>query len=129
MKKIFLIALSFISLCACKKVEGEGGSSKIKGIVIEQKYNSLGNVIAEYPAPDQNVYIIYGDKSTFYDNDISTSYDGNFEFRYLQKGKYSVFVYEDCATCLSGKKEKISTVEITKNNQEVTLDTIFIKKI
>lgn len=129
MKKLLLFTLSIVSLYACKKVEGEGGSSKIKGIVIEQKYNSLGNVIAEYPAPDQNVYIIYGDKSTFYDNDISTSYDGSFEFRYLQKGKYSVFVYEDCATCLSGKKEKISTVEITKNNQVLTLDTIFIKKI
>ncbi len=129
MKKLLFLSFLTLSLFACKKVEGEGGSSKIKGIVIEQKYNSLGNVIAEYPAPDQNIYIIYGDKSTFYDNDISTSYDGNFEFRYLQKGKYSVFVYEDCATCLSGKKEKISTVEITKNNQEVTLDTIFIKKI
>jgi hypothetical protein len=129
MKKLLFISFLSLSLFACKKVEGEGGSSKIKGIVIEQKYNSLGNVIAEYPVPDQNIYIIYGDKSTFYDNDISTSYDGSFEFRYLQKGKYSVFVYEDCATCLSGKKEKISSVEITKNNQELTLDTIFIKKI
>ena len=129
MKKIILFSSLALSFVACKKVEGEGGSSTIKGIVIEQKYNSLGNVIAEYPSPDKNVYIIYGDKSTFYDNNISTSYDGNFEFRYLQKGKYSIFVYEDCATCLSGKKEKITSVEITKNNQVLSLDTIFIKKL
>jgi len=122
---IILLLLSF----GCKKIPGEGGSSKIKGVVVEQLYNSLGNIIAEYPAPDQNVFIIYGDGSTFYDDDISTSYDGTFEFRYLQKGRYSVFVYEDCATCLSGKKEKISTVEITKNNQILDLGTIYIKKL
>ena len=129
MNKLFLFALLAIALISCKKVPGEGGTSTIKGVVMEQLYNSLGNVIAEYPAPDQNVYIIYGDQSTFYDDDISTSYDGTFEFRYLQKGKYSVFVYEDCSTCLSGTKEKITEVEITEKNQVVDLDTIYIKKL
>lgn len=129
MKKLFLFALSTIAIISCKKVPGQGGSSKIKGVVIEQLYNSLGNVIAEYPAPDQNVYIIYGDQSTFYDDDISTSYDGTFEFRFLQKGKYSVFVYEDCSNCLSGKKVKIAEVEITEKNQVIDLDTIYIKKL
>lgn len=129
MKKLFLFVLLAIAIISCKKVPGQGGSSKIKGVVIEQLYNSLGNVIAEYPAPDQNVYIIYGDQSTFYDDDISTSYDGTFEFRYLQKGKYSVFVYEDCSNCLSGKKVKITEVEITEKNQVIDLDTIYIKKL
>jgi hypothetical protein len=129
MKNVIFASCFLLSLFGCKKVEGEGGSATIKGVVIEQRYNSLGNIIAEYPAPDQNVYIIYGDQSTFYDDDISTSYDGSFEFRYLQKGKYSVFVYEDCASCLSGTKEKISNIEITKRDQIITLDTIFIKKL
>jgi len=47
----------------------------------------------------------------------------------LKKGLYKIFVYEDCLTCPSGKKEKIIPVEITKNNQVVTVDSINIKKL
>jgi hypothetical protein len=129
MNKLIPLLFFVLILFGCKKVSGEGGSSTIKGVVIEQLYNSLGNVIAEYPSPDQDVFIIYGEKSSYYDDDISTSYDGTFEFRYLQKGKYSVFVYEDCSSCLSGKKEKLVEVEITEKNQVVDLDTIYIKKL
>lgn len=127
----YLIASTFLILflSSCAKYEGEGGSATIKGVIKEQKYNTLGNVIAEYPIADQNVYIIYGNNSTFYDDDIKTSYDGSFEFRYLKKGSYKIFVYEDCATCPSGKKEVIVPVEISKNNEVVTLDTINIKKL
>lgn len=127
----FFLGSTFLVLflISCSKFEGEGGSATIKGIIREQKYNSLGNVIAEYPIGDQDVYIIYGNGNTFYDDDIKTSYDGSFQFRYLKKGSYKIFVYEDCSTCPSGKKEIIVPVEITKNNQTVTLDTINIKKI
>jgi hypothetical protein len=127
----FLLGSTFLVLflISCSKFEGEGGSATIKGVIREQKYNSLGNVIAEYPIGDQDVYIIYGNGNTFYDDDIKTSYDGSFQFRYLKKGSYKIFVYEDCSTCPSGKKEIIVPVEITKNNQTVTLDTINIKKI
>jgi hypothetical protein len=97
--------------------------------VVEQKYNSLGNVIASYPIPDQDVYIIYGAGNTFYDDDIKTSFDGSFEFRYLRKGTYKIFVYEDCNSCPSGQKEVLKEVEITEKNQELILDTIYIKKI
>jgi hypothetical protein len=127
----FFLGSTFLVLflISCSKFEGEGGSATIKGVIREQKYNSLGNVIAEYPIGDQDVYIIYGNGNTFYDDDIKTSYDGSFQFRYLKKGSYKIFVYEDCSTCPSGKKEIIVPVEITKNNQTVTLDTINIKKI
>lgn len=127
----FFLGSTFLVLflISCSKFEGEGGSATIKGVIREQKYNSLGNVIAEYPIADQDVYIIYGNGNTFYDDDIKTSYDGSFQFRYLKKGSYKIFVYEDCSTCPSGKKEIIVPVEITKNNQTVTLDTINIKKI
>ena len=127
----FFLGSTFLVLflISCSKFEGEGGSATIKGVIREQKYNSLGNVIAEYPIGDQDVYIIYGNGNTFYDDDIKTSYDGSFQFRYLKKGSYKIFVYEDCATCPSGKKEIIVPVEITKNNQTVTLDTINIKKL
>lgn len=128
--KFFLgFSLLVIALSSCSKYEGQGGSATIKGVIKEQKYNTLGNIIAEYLIADQNVYIIYGNNNSFYDDDIKTSYDGSFEFRYLKKGSYKIFVYEDCATCPSGKKEIIVPVEITKNNEIVTLDTINIKKL
>ena len=129
MKKFLTFSILFFIFSSCAKYEGEGGSSTIKAVVVEQKYNSLGNVIAEYPIADQDVYIIYGNENTFYDDDVKTSYDGSFEFRYLKKGNYKVFVYEDCNTCPSGVKEVIIPVEITKNNEIKNLDTIYIKKL
>lgn len=129
MKNILLIFIIGIALTSCTKKEGQGGSATIKGFVYEYKQNLLGDTISRYVAADQDVFIIYGDDHTFYDDNIKTSYDGSFKFPYLQKGKYTVFVYEDCATCLSGKKEILRTIEITKKNQVVDLDTIDIRKL
>jgi hypothetical protein len=129
MRLFFLFLTLGITISSCSKYEGEGGSSTIKGVVREQRFNSLGNLISEYPIADQDVYIIYGNESNFYDDDIKTSFDGSFEFRYLKKGNYKIFVYEDCNTCPSGVKEVLIPVEITENNQIVDLDTIDIKKL
>ena len=130
MKNIFLLVLIGLVITSCTKEEGEGGSGTIKGFVYEYKINAFSlDTTARYAAADQDVYIIYGNEDTFYDDNIKTSYDGSFVFPYLQKGKYTVFVYEDCATCLSGKKEILRTIEITKKKQTVDLDTIDIRKI
>ncbi len=131
MKNIFLLVLIGLIITSCTKEEGEGGSSSIKGFVYEYKLNILGDTISRYAAADQDVFIIYGNEDTFYDDNIKTSYDGSFVFPYLQKGKYTVFVYEDCPTsdCPSGKKEILRTIEITKKNQVIELDTIDIRKI
>ena len=131
MKNIFLLVIIGLVITSCTKEEGEGGSSSIKGFVYEYKLNILGDTISRYAAADQDVFIIYGNEDTFYDDNIKTSYDGSFVFPYLQKGKYTVFVYEDCPTsdCPSGKKEILRTIEITKKKQTVDLDTIDIRKI
>ena len=120
-----IISLSF----SCKKVEGPGGGATIKGFIQEQKYNALGNVIAEYPAADQNVYLIYGTIDQFYDDDIKTSYDGSFVFNYLQKGTYTLFVYEDDASQPSGQNVVKKSFEISDKNEVVDLGTINIKKL
>lgn len=133
MKKIFLIVLIGVLVTSCTKKEGEGGSATIKGFVYEYKINAFSlDTTARYAAADQDVYIIYGNEDTFYDDNIKTSYDGSFVFPYLQKGSYTVFVYEDCpvsATNPSGKKEILVPVEITKKNQTIDLDTIDILKL
>jgi hypothetical protein len=132
MKNIFLLVLIGLIITSCTKEEGEGGSGSIKGFVYEYKINAFSlDTTARYAAADQDVFIIYGNDDTFYDDNIKTSYDGSFVFPYLQKGKYTVFVYEDCPTsdCPSGKKEILRTIEITKKKQTVDLDTIDIRKI
>lgn len=132
MKNGLLLLLSILVLSvstSCKKVEGSGGGATIKGIIQEQKYNALGNIIAEYPGSDVDVYLIYGTADQFYDEDVKTSYDGSFVFNYLQKGTYTVFVYEDDATQPSGKNVVKQTFQITEKDQVVDLGTINTRKI
>mgnify|MGYP006186978557 FL=1 len=126
---LFISILVFSASTSCKKVEGTGGGATIKGIIQEQKYNALGNIIAEYPGSDLDVYLIYGTSDQFYDDDVKTSYDGSFVFNYLQKGTYTIFVYEDDATQPSGKNVVKQTFEITEKGQEVDLGTINTRKI
>lgn len=132
MKKfhLFLSALIFsVSLISCEKVEGPNGSSTIKGKVIIQKYDASGqNVINEYEAQDEDVYLIYGDTDTFYDDDTKTSYDGSFEFNYLQNGTYQVFLYQDCLSCASGEEAVIKVVEITEKKSTQDIGTIYLRK-
>ena len=131
MKRLFTLVFGLLSLSiisSCKKVEGQGGTSTIKGVVIEQKYIGL-NLVAEYPAADQDVFIIYGADDTFYDDDLKTSFDGSFEFKYLNNGSYRLFVYEDSSTEPSGTAVKMVEVEISSKKSTVEVDTIYIKKI
>ncbi len=121
---LMLVAVAFQS---CKKVEGEGGSSSITGKIIANKVNSAGTVIATFDAADHDVYIIYGEGGTVHDDKVETSYDGNFEFNYLEKGNYTIYTYEDCNTCPSGKNTIIKTVEITKAKEIVSVGIIEVE--
>ena len=125
-KLILPISILLMVFSSCRKVEGPGGSVTIKGVVIER--NHVGTSIFEYPAADQDVYIIYGSENSFYDDDVSTSYDGSFEFRYLQKGDYQIFAYQDNPSVASGTDEVLVQVNASENNQVIILDTIYIDK-
>ena len=114
-------------LQSCSKVEGPGGSSSIVGKVHVEKYDVAGNLINEYDAPNEDVFLIYGEDGTFYDDDLKTSYDGTFEFNYLQPGVYKLFVYQDCNTCNSGKEPVFVDVEITDKKSTVDVGTIIIR--
>jgi hypothetical protein len=96
----------------------------IKGVVVER--NHVGNQVFEYAAADQDVYLIYGNENSFYDEDVKTSFDGSFEFRYLQKGEYQIFVYQEDNAEPSGVSEILIPVNASENNQVITLDTLFI---
>lgn len=130
---LFLIlSVVIFTFSFCSKVEGPGGSITVRGVVIERDH--VGVNVFEYPALDQDVYLIYGSENTFYDDDVKTSYDGSFEFRYLQKGDYQVFAYSDVNPAdqtpvdPSATEEVLQSFNVADKNQVITLDTIYIEK-
>ena len=112
------IICSFIS--SCSKEPGEGGSSSISGKVFGYDINTAGVITDSAYAGDYRVYISYGDAGSA-DNDIRTSYTGDYSFKGLQKGKYCVYVFSQCDTCVFNQNYLSHVVEITKNNQEIVL--------
>jgi hypothetical protein len=96
---LFFLGLLFAVLATtgCQKIEGPGGAATIQGKLYIKEYDSGGNLIKEYDAADMDVYIIYGDDpaETYFHDDIKTSYDGTFKFRFLEPGNYRIFFYED----------------------------------
>ncbi len=121
-------------LNSCKKEAGEGGTSHIQGRVYAKYYNkNFSTMSAAGYAPDIDVYIIYGDEHS-YGERVRTSYDGAFEFKYLQKGKYKVFAYsKDSTGAYTNHVNQyapdiaiLKEVEITKNKQTIELEDIQI---
>jgi hypothetical protein len=135
MKKLLIISFLFLSLLtgSCKKEPGEGGTSTLKGTIIERNYNNSFPVFyVEYGAQAEDVYIIYGDGTTS-DNRTRTSYDGTYEFKYLNNGSYTIFVYSDDTNFVSpspsGKIVIKENVEITSKKSEVTVPEMTIIRL
>jgi hypothetical protein len=126
--KLIVLSAGLLLLSACKKVEGEGGSSTIKGKIHIENYNGAGVLISEYDGAQEDVYIIYGDGDNTYDDKMEASYDGTFEFKYLEEGTYKIFAYQDCATCGTGEEPVIQTVTIDKKKSTIDLGEIILKK-
>lgn len=122
MKKIIIATLATIIITvACKKPAGEGGNSTIRGYIYTKNYNSnFSTLLGQYPGADVDVYIIYGDDATYGDRTRSGP-DGVFEFKYLRKGNYKVYVYS---------KDSIATVgpPYSKTNPNVNAPDMAVFK-
>ncbi len=126
--KFLLIVIFTFLLFACKKDEGEGGGATIKGTLYVKNFHSPEVTFAsDDVGADERIYIVYGDKNVP-DDDIRTGPNGEFEFRYLRKGKYKIYAYSLDPNSLSNDNSiaVIKEVEITKNNQEITIDDFYI---
>ena len=92
----FIITLSVVET-SCKKGPGEGGRASITGKVYTVNYNSTMAVPVDSGyLGGQKVYILYGDE-TAVGKSQDTNNDGAYEFSYLRKGKYKVYVYSKTA--------------------------------
>lgn len=112
-------------LGSCEKDPGQGGNATIRGKVVINEVSNSGNILAEYEAVEERVYIIYGDND-IYDDEVRTSFDGQFKFDDLFQGSYTVFVYSDCSSCPSGKETIMQSIEVTENNETFSFSEDFI---
>ncbi|MCS6916109.1 MAG: hypothetical protein RMK52_07315 [Chitinophagales bacterium] len=113
-------------LTGCEPEAGEGGTSTLRGKVLARDYSG-DQFIREYYVPEERVYLVYGDDA-FYSDDVRTSYDGSYEFRYLKKGRYTVFAYSECDTCPGQITAVFVSGEITRNRSVLELPDLIIRK-
>lgn len=123
---ILLLAL-LVSMAACKKDPGTGGLASIKGKVYAFDYNTYGELVDSGYIASEKVYISYGSHTTV-DDDINTSYTGEYMFEWLQKGDYTVYVLSKCDTCPLGTTHIEQKVTIDSRKQVVNLPDFVIKK-
>lgn len=129
---ILCLALT-LSIASCKKDAGEGGTSSITGKVLKRDYNgTFPFFYEEFPAVEQDVYIIYGDEDNTFDNRTRCSYDGTFRFDYLRNGNYKVFVYTYDTLSSPGDINTdtviVKSIEITKRKSTIDAGLITIIK-
>src|SRR3954466_14512838 len=91
LKLIVALGLLF-NLNACKKPAGPGGKASVKGKVYAYDFdNTQRYLLSKGYSAGEKVYICYG-QNTAIGNDVRTSSDGTFQFLFLNKGHYKVFV-------------------------------------
>lgn len=127
-KLILLPALALLFFVSCKKQAGKGGDASISGTIAVKHYNStFTEFISEYPGTDTYVYLIYDDDIT-YGQRIKTNYEGQFEFKYLYKGDYTVYLYslDSTLTAPNGTVSVVRTLSIEERKGHIDLGTIQI---
>ncbi len=124
---IIWVFTSILVLTACEKPAGEGGLGSITGKVFVREYTSSGVFKSEYFAPDEKVYIVYGDRP-IYDDETRTHLDGTYQFNYLNKGTYTLFAYSECDTCSVPVIAIQEQVTISSKGENVSVPLISITK-
>ena len=129
--KTALVALILVTSASCEKPPGPGGNATITGRVFAHDFDNTQRYdLFQSYAAGERVYIMYGNENIVGD-DVRTSADGTFEFRYLTKGHYKIFV-NSLDTSVKGHKgvDKtnpiIKEVDITGKDQKVSVGDIVI---
>ena len=135
MKLLSTVALTLV-ISSCSKPAGEGGQATMKGRIWVENYNTLDltgattvinyTLLSEYAGTDEDVYIIYGDDVS-YGKKVKSGPDGVFEFKYLRKGDYKIYVQskDTSRAYLLGTISGIRTVStnVTISDKKETIET------
>lgn len=131
-KKIALLFIPFVCFTmflSCKETPGEGGNAQIKGTYWVRNYDPFFTIVqGRYPAVNTTVYLFFGD-DTSPGTSAKTNSNGEFEFKYLRKGKYKVVAYSKQFQSNSSTPNETAVetaVNITKSKQvtDIGLDTL-----
>jgi hypothetical protein len=133
--KLICLSVLILTLSFCKKPAGPGGRATVKGKVWARDFdNQTRSVLSNGYAVDERVYIIYGTGNVI-GNDVRTGPDGSFEFRYLNKGHYKVYVNSlDTSVAVQGYKGNdtyhsvIKEFDITGASETKTLEDFKIAR-
>jgi hypothetical protein len=125
-KNLFLIFLT-LSFFACKKQPGLGGLATIKGKIFATDVTASGSVRDSGFLGNQTVFISAAGDTYSFDN-VKTSYDGSFEFKFLQKGDYDIWTFSNCDTC-TWKQKKVLIPNINISGRTETVDMGVVKII
>jgi len=128
----YLFLALIFGLFGCEKEPGEGGTSSIRGKV-EKEYRIVLSNAATYQytvdAADEEIYIIYGDHVSP-DDKVMTNFEGEFEFKNLRKGKYTIYVYSKDNSGLAGvDMERMvvkQEIEISDKGEEIEASSMTI---
>ena len=84
----------------------------------------------EHPGLDEDVFIVYGDQSGYGDK-VSTDLNGNFEFRFLRKGIYTIYSLSDTlqSSNVSYNQFPVAVkVEITDKKQVIDIGALTVNR-
>lgn len=134
MKKALFFLILALAFTACKKDPGTGGAGTISGTIAKEVRIVLTNPATSLytvPAADVDVYIVYGEHVSP-DDKVVTDYNGEFEFRNLRKGKYTIYVYsrdttgQNPPTIDPTKMVVLQEVELTDNEDHAVISDLTI---
>ena len=131
MSKATILAGCFTLLMllgACSGNEGEGGRTTVVGTVYYSLQDQNGNFLGREEARNEDVFIIYGDNAR-YDDDANTHSNGQYQFRYLFKGDYTVFGYSDCPTCDSGVEPTAINVNLSGKKEDFVAPDLELTRV
>lgn len=125
MKNSVFWVVVLLMIGGCSKEAGYGGLAEIKGKIFAKDVTSSGILKAEGYLGDQRVYISAHDNPAYFDN-VRTSYDGSYSFKFLQKGSYDIWAFSDCDTCIWKQKYSIENVTISAKKEVKEVGDIII---
>jgi len=106
---------------SCRKMEGEGGTGSISGIIMEHFYNDDYSLfIYTKPAVDEEVFILYGEEEVLGDR-LFTGPTGAFRFGFLYPGRYTVYYQSQDSTALLDEDVEMLTVVTLDRGEEADL--------
>ena len=118
---LLVILLQLACLPSCEKTEGRGGTGSISGMLTEHFYNdNFTDHLYQKAAVDEDIYLLYGDNGEV-GSSTETSMNGEFKFKYLYPGSYTLYYQtEDSTSAIGEDAEKVVQIELA-NGEELDL--------